>query len=243
MYIDQMKVFASMQPYFFPYIGYFSLFHAASEFQFFDTSQYTQKSWMSRNRIQNYRGVAYVVLPVVKHPHKTPINKIEIFGDDWKRKVVAQLEFYKKKAPYYKQVIELVKDCFNENCKMLSCFNIISTIKVCRYIGLNTKHSVFSKTAQKIETNAPDETLLEKAKAFGFMNVVNPHGAIGFYDVRKYDEAGVKLRFVKNRLRTYDQKNDLFIPGLSIIDVLMFNSPKETLKLVADYELMEGVLM
>ena len=226
-----------MQPYFFPYIGYFSLFHAANEFQFNDMSQYTKKSWMSRNRVQNSGGLTYVILPVVKHPLKTPICRIEISGDDWKRKIIAQLEFYKKKAPYYKQVIELVKDCFNENCKMLSCFNILSTIKVSRYIGLNPRFSVFSETGIAIETTAPDETLLRKAQAFGYSNVVNSPGAIGFYDIRKYEDAGIKLQFVKNRLRTYDQKNECFIPGLSIIDVLMFNSPEEAFDLAADYAL------
>ena len=230
-------IFASMQPYFFPYIGYFSLFHASTEFQFNDTSQFARKSWMSRNRIQNKSGIIYMVVPVVKHPLTTPINQIEVSGTDWKRKLIAQLEFYKKKAPYYNSVIELVKDCISPEYRLLSRLNIESTIKVCHYIGLYPHYRVFSETGVIIETEAPDETLLKKAIAFGYSHVINAPGAMSFYDKGKYDSMGINIQFVKNRIDAYDQKNDVFIPGLSIIDVLMFNSPKDTLKMVKNYDL------
>ena len=233
-------IFASMQPYFFPYIGYFSLFHASSAFQFFDTPQFTKKTWMSRNRIQSSRhgGVNYIIVPLVKHPFCIPLNCVHISGTDWKIRVIKQLEFYKKKAPYFKQVVELVKDCLEPNYTLLSRLNIETIIKTCHYIGLYPNYSVFSETGVSIEYDAPDETLLKKAVAFGYSHVINAPGAISFYDKKKYDNAGIKLQFVKNRLTPYEQGNENFIPGLSIIDVLMFNSPKDTLAMVADYDLL-----
>lgn len=45
-----------MQPYFFPYAGYFSLIDYSDKFVFFDTSQYIKKGWVNRNRILNPRG-------------------------------------------------------------------------------------------------------------------------------------------------------------------------------------------
>jgi hypothetical protein len=192
---------------------------------------------MNRNRIQNDDGAMRIIVPVVKHSLDTPINCIEISGTQWKPKIIAQLEFYKKKAPFYQDVVELVRECLESEYKLLSRLNIESTIKICHYIGLYPNYSVFSESGVNITTNAPDETLLNKALAFGYNHVVNAPGAMSFYDKSKYDRAGIKLEFVKNRLREYDQRNDSFIPGLSIIDVLMFNSPKETFEMVKDYDL------
>ena len=45
-----MKI-AIMQPYLFPYIGYFSLIKNTDHFVFFDTPQYIRKGWINRNRI------------------------------------------------------------------------------------------------------------------------------------------------------------------------------------------------
>ena len=40
-----------MQPYLFPYIGYFQLIHSSDEFIIYDNIEYTKKGWINRNRI------------------------------------------------------------------------------------------------------------------------------------------------------------------------------------------------
>ena len=46
-----MKKIAIMQPYFFPYIGYFQLINSVDEFIIYDNIQYTKGGWINRNQI------------------------------------------------------------------------------------------------------------------------------------------------------------------------------------------------
>ena len=57
---------AIMQPYFFPYIGYFQLIKSVDEFVIYDNIQYTKKGWINRNRIL-VNGTDYLIsLPLKK---------------------------------------------------------------------------------------------------------------------------------------------------------------------------------
>ena len=100
-----MKV-AIMQPYFFPYIGYFSLIKNTDHFVFFDTPQYIRKGWINRNRIIGGGGKdIYFTVPIVKAPQDTAIRDIKIdTGSNWQEKMRGQLSIYKKRAPFYRDV-------------------------------------------------------------------------------------------------------------------------------------------
>ena len=100
-----------MQPYFFPYIGYFSLINYCDRFIYFDTPQYIHHGWVNRNRIlKQGNDAAYITVPTKKAARDTPINKIIINNDlAWKEKIYGQLSYYKRKAPYYYTAIEVVK--------------------------------------------------------------------------------------------------------------------------------------
>ena len=91
-----------MQPYFFPYLGYFHLINSVDEWIIFDTPQYIRHGWVNRNRILHPKsGWLYITVPLVKHPQNTPINEIKIANQkDWKRLILAQLNHYKK-IPFY----------------------------------------------------------------------------------------------------------------------------------------------
>ena len=87
-------------------------------------------------------------------------------------------------------------------------------------------------------------------KVFGFKyKVVNIkkayHSYIGihficnssFYNRAKYEEAGIKINFQKMILDEYPQKGNAFEPGLSILDVMMFNSAKKINSMLERYEI------
>ena len=96
-----MKV-AIMQPYFFPYIGYFQLIHAVDTFILFDDVQYIRHGWINRNRIlKPVFGHQYIIAPLAKHQQKSLIKEISVIeGVAWKVKILLQIEHYKKKAPF-----------------------------------------------------------------------------------------------------------------------------------------------
>lgn len=229
-----------MQPYFFPYIGYFQLIHATDHYIFFDTPQYEKRGWMNRNRIINLKeGTTYISVPTVKAPQSTPINEMRIsYQEAWEQKILAQLDIYKKRAPYFQNVRELVSDVFSKKYDSISELNIASVVSSCNYMGLPLQYSIFSKMNLDVPAVCePDEWALNIAKALGYEEYINAPGGEAFFNKEKYANAGIDLRFILPNLSPYVQKIGRFESGLSIIDVMMYNSPEEISHMLSDYSI------
>ena len=218
-----------MQPYFFPYIGYYALIKHSNHFVFFDTPQFIRHGWIDRNRIlKPTDSWQYIKVPIVKHPRNTCINEISIQNEIlWKNRIIRQVEHYKKKAIYYKNTIDLIKEVFNFEGNSIVDLNIKTVTTVMQYLNISFSFSVFSKLNLDIsETNSPDEWALNISTKLNVTTYLNPVGGLSFFDKSKYQKAGINLKFLKTVLLPYDQKRTNFEPSLSIIDVLMFNSPE-----------------
>lgn len=233
---------AIMQPYFLPYLGYFSLIKHTDEFILFDTVQFIRHGWIERNRIlKPSDGWQYIMVPLKKHSRETIIKDIEINNDQqWKEKILAQLQHYKKQAPYFSNVIDILNEIFSKEYATIVDLNLASLKTVCYYLGINTPIQVFSLMNIDIEpANAPDEWALNICKALGNVDEYwNPPGGQSFFDRKKYENAGINLKFHSAILTDYDQKRNVFEPGLSILDVMMFNSIEEINKMLDNYELL-----
>lgn len=228
----------NMQPYFFPYLGYFSLIQYADEFILFDTPQYIKQGWVNRNRIQKQGGgFTYITVPTIKSPHDTPIRNIEVdISRSWYSKLFAQLEVYKKKAPYYREIIEVLNGAIDKNETNLSRLNTTSLLAVCRYLDIKTPIRIFSQLDLTLpEVREPDEWSLYIAKTLGYDVYVNPPGGKTFFSREKFLSHGVKLQFLEANLKPYPQGNSQFIPGLSIIDCMMFCNPVEIRLMLEDF--------
>ena len=232
---------AIMQPYFLPYLGYFSLIKHTDEFILLDTVQFIRHGWIERNRIlKPSDGWQYIMVPLKKYSRETIIKDIEINNDQqWKEKILAQLQHYKKQAPYFSNVIDILNEIFSKEYATIVDLNLASLKTVCNYLGINTPIQVFSLMNIDIEpANAPDEWALNICKALGNVDEYwNPPGGQSFFDRKKYENAGINLKFHSAILTDYDQKRNVFEPGLSILDVMMFNSIEEINKMLDNYEL------
>ena len=228
-----------MQPYFFPYLGYFQLIHAVDEFVIFDQAQFIRRGWINRNRILNAQKESiYINIPVEKAPRDTKIKHI-LMNDssNWKEKIVNQLNYYHK-APNYTFVINFLNECLNFHMTSLSEFNTILLKKVCELFAIDTKITVLSKEFPMItEANEADEWGIEVSKALNATTYINAIGGIEFYNEQKYAENNLEIRFIKPNLKSYKQYDDPFIPNLSIIDVMMFNDLDEIKMMLNSYEL------
>lgn len=237
-----MKI-AIMQPYFFPYLGYISLIKNTDKFIFFDVVQFIRHGWIERNRIlKPDGGWQYISVPLEKHALETKISEIRINNsENWRERILAQLVHYKKKANFYYKTIDVVKrglDIETDNIVKLNA-NILSCIF--EYLELPFNYEIFSEMDLEIESvNAPDEWALNICKALGNIDEYwNPPGGMEFFDKNKYEQNNIKLRFHNIKLKPYEQKTKTqnFEQGLSIIDVMMYNSPSEIREMLDDYEL------
>jgi hypothetical protein len=232
-----------MQPYLFPYLGYFSLISHTDLWVVFDSAQFIRHGWIERNRVLHpLAGWSYIQVPLVKHPQFTLIKDLRIRREEpWRERILAQLVHYKKVAPYYAQVISLLKDALDTNLEGIAALDVHLLEMCCRYLEIPFRYSIFSTSSiRDFKANSPDEWALQTAKAVGATEYINPPGGISFFDNAKYESAGVQLTFLKSRLRQYDQRRDHFESGLSIIDVMMFNEPRTIRDMLDEVDLIPG---
>ncbi len=232
---------AAMQPYFFPYLGYFGLIKHSDRFLIGDNVQFIKGGWIARNRVlKQEEGWQYILVPLAKHPLTTVIKDVKIcVSEPWQQKIFNQLRHYKRKAPHYGEVIQFLERVFSYQTDSISDLNAHLLAETCNYIGIPLKAITFDDLDFAIEgVNAPDEWALNVCKVIGADTYINPPGGMEFYDRDKYVQAGLSLRFLRVNLRPYDQKRRKFEGGLSIIDVMMFNTPQQIQGMLDDYELL-----
>jgi hypothetical protein len=228
-----------MQPYFFPYIGYYSLIDKADIFVVCDEVQYIRQGWMNRNRILNCNTeFSYICIPVKKAPQKTTIKDIRINQElPWKTKFRQDLMRYSNHGHYYKEVMEVMEDCLAYETDSLTDFHVHSIKQVMAYVGIEGHVEILSNMNLKLpEIQSADEWGLYVTIALGGKTYYNPPGGMNFYNPEKYAAHGVEILFVINKLAPYKQGLDHFVAGMSMIDAMMFLSPSEIREQVKNYE-------
>ena len=221
---------AVMQPYFFPYLGYFALIKKVDTFVLFDTPQFIRHGWIERNQVLKPNGEPlYIKVPLKRHKRETAINEIKIKDtEDWRKKIFAQLEPYKKVAPNYERVIELLYEIFKCETESLVEFNFYALKKTCKYLRISTPIQIWSSMNIDIDqVNAPDEWALNISKALYAKEYYNPEGGVSFFNRDKFKKEDIDLFFLKFQPKNYKQFTSDFTPFLSVIDVMMFNSKEK----------------
>ena len=234
-----MKV-AVMQPYFFPYSGYFSLIHSVEHFMFFDDVQYLKKSWMSRNRLLNIeKAEPYFIRPsLIKPDYKALFTTVKLDnGDYWKLKLLEQLNGYKNKAPFFYEIRALIEKIFEKDYEYLTSFNIESTIEISKALGFTTKFDKYTDYNFWFEQK-PEEGDWGRviAKELNATHYINAQGGESFIFPEPFSNINMKLGFIQPVLKQYKQGNDAFVTGLSIIDMLLFNGFEQTAELISQYD-------
>lgn len=228
---------AIMQPYFFPYLGYYSLIKKTDKFILFDTVQFIRHGWIERNRVlKPAEGWQYVAVPLEKKSLSTLIHEVEIKNaEDWKGKIVRQLEHYKKRSPFYRETLNVIEDSLSIDTNSIVKLNENILKKTCEYFGIPLVISVYSEMNLIVdEVTHPGEWALQISKALNAKEYLNPTGGMEIFRPDQFKNAGIDLKFLGNNLKPYNQRRPTFEAGLSIIDVMMFNDVESINALIDD---------
>jgi hypothetical protein len=227
-----------MQPYFFPYIGYFQLINSVDEFVVYDNIQFTKKGWINRNRILVNHKDDYITIPLKKDSEFLNVQErfiSETWPLDRKKMLNRVLESYRK-APYFEQAYALFESCLN--CDENNIFNFIhnSLHETLNYLSINTK-VVVSSSIEIDHKLKSENKVLAICKKQNATTYINPIGGIDLYSKEKFKSSGINLQFQKSNFIEYKQFNNEFVPWLSILDVIMFNSKNDIQIFLKDYQL------
>ena len=232
-----MKI-AIMQPYFFPYIGYFQLINLVDRFVIYDDVNYINRGWINRNNLLVNGLPSLITVPLEAASQNKLISDIKIVSDDkWKVKLIKTIELSYKKSPNFIGIFELLVNFLNKDYDSISAFNLSSIRMICEYLNLNTdiipSSTIYENTNLKSQDRILDICKREKATEY-----YNPIGGIELYNSDYFKDSGVQINFIKTKNITYKQSNtNKFVPNLSMIDVLMNNSTFDIGEHLKNYEL------
>ena len=233
---------AIMQPYAFPYIGYFQLIRAADRFVFYDDVQFIKRGWINRNRIANQGHAALFSIPVTGASRDAAIRDVACAADArWLRKFLQQIRHEYGRAPFHREVADLIAACF-EGAEGLpiSELAIRSVQGVMDYLGEPFEAHRSGADLPNPEGLRGQARVIDITLRLGGGRYVNLPGGAALYDPGAFAARGLDLLFIRDRSGPYPQGGPDFAPHLSIIDVLMHNSPEQVRAMLGRHELIRG---
>jgi hypothetical protein len=217
---------AIMQPYLLPYIGYFQLVGAVDVFVVYDNIKYTKKGWINRNRLLENGTDALFSLPLRSGSDALDVRERELSADFRPDQLLARFAGAYRRAPYFADTLPLLESVLQHPGRNLFGFLHHALLATCRHLGLATEIRVSSSIPIHHGLRAQDK-VLALCEALGASSYLNPIGGVELYAKEAFGARGVELQFLRARALEYPQLGNAFVPWLSIVDVLMFNSPAQ----------------
>ncbi len=212
-----------MQPYFFPYLGYFQLINEVNRFVVYDNLKYTKKGWINRNQILVDGKAKVFSLPLKKDSNLLLINKRCISKEYSREKLLAKIYGNYSKAPFFSQTFEVIKKIIEYPNNNLFFYILNSLQELCDYLLLSTKIQIASDISIDHSLKGK-EKVIAICETLGSNSYVNPISGKNIYDRQSFIKKGIDLKFLCMDQVVYRQFDNRFVPSLSIIDILMFNS-------------------
>ena len=220
-----MKSLAIMQPYFFPYIGYWQMIHAVDRFIIYDDVNYIKGGWVNRNRILINGKPAYITVPLSQSSPYKSICDIALHPSlIWRDKLVKMIETTYRKAPHFGVVFPVIKKLIRHETDNLSNYLVHQLQTLAVFTGIETEFIVTSRRYGNNDLSG-QERVLDICKREGATTYINLQGGQALYDADVFRGAGIDLRFIAMRPLPYKQRSAGFVPYLSIIDALMEIGP------------------
>jgi len=225
---------AIMQPYFFPYVGYFQLIQAVNVFVIADDLNYIKNGFINKNFILLNNEAFRISLQLKGASQNKLINEIEV-GENASKLLNTIKEAYRK-APYFDDTFPLLESILLSKEKNLARYLGNLLIKISKYFGLETT-VLFSSEIDKDNDLRFDERIMDICERLKQDKYINPIGGVELYDKQNFKDRGMSVHFIVNETSGYKQFSSDFIPNLSIIDIMMFNSKDEIKELLNQYDL------
>lgn len=221
-----------MQPYFFPYPGYFQLIHSVDKFVLYDDVNYIKGGWINRNRLSTGKESFYFTLPLKSKSSFIKISDIYIDAkayEVWKAKFVKSIQLNYGKYPSFEFVMQWLETALVLNSENLSNFLYQTISETCFILKIKTKIVETSRVYDN-EPLKGTNRILDICKKEKTNKYINASGGHDLYFKSDFEKENIQLLFIKNKVADEDFT-------LSIIHNLFVRSESELEKMINSYEL------
>jgi hypothetical protein len=228
---------AIMQPYFLPHLGYYQLMAAVDKFVLYDDVNFIKGGWINRNRILLRGRAHFITVPLLGASPNKKINGILLAPrPHWREKMLRTITQAYRAAPYFDKMFPLLRAVIEFPAERLADFLFHSLVRLKEHLNVGAE-LVASSSRYGNENRKGAERVLDICRKEDAHIYVNAPGGRALYDAGTFSRRDLQLRFLESEAVEYSQGGETFSPSLSIVDVLMFNSPAEVQSLLGRYGL------
>jgi len=234
------KTIALMQPYFFPYLGYYQLLNLVDEFIIYDDVQYIKGGWINRNRILQGGEPAMITIPVNKGSLSDQIVDKQISlqnMDRTVRKLLKRIDSCYKDAPFFDSVLPLIRKILGNQTTSLAEFLEYSIKETAGFLGIDTSILISSSLEKKDLGLKGQKRVLHICSIRNAATYINAIGGRSIYQEEAFSKRGITLQFLKPEISPYVQNGKSFVPNLSILDVMMYNDVSVITEMLKEFEI------
>jgi len=226
---------AVMQPYLFPYLGYYQLVQCADIFVLYDDVAFIKQGYINRNNILTDGRASRITVPVLGGSSNKCIKELAFESNVAKvlktvRQSYAQAPFVDNIFPMIERVLEHAERDITTVCQL-------GIFEVFQHLGLGKQIIRSSDLDYDRELPAADR-LIAICEKLGSSHYVNSIGGEKLYSKDYFAERGNQLTFLHTQDVEYPQQGKKeFVPNLSMIDVLMWCDKRQIRELLQRYTL------
>lgn len=229
-----MMILAVMQPYLFPYIGYYQLAYHSDLFLFYDDVNYIKNGYINRNYILTKNGKQLFTLTINHASSFSKINDLEFSHNI--RKILLSISQVYSKAPYFSSVYPIIEKIFTGQNRNVAYLSSSSIVEIFKYLQIDFQYEFTSNINYNRELSAKDK-LYQLCKIYNADIYVNSKGGEILYNRAEFEQQGLLLQFIEsdNTIHYNQFNSNLFVANLSIIDLLMNLSRDEIINILGMY--------
>ena len=217
-----------------------SSYHAVDLFILYDDVAFPKQGWVNRNFLGARCGPQRFTLAVQKPKLGQTIVDTRLYQRAaQKHRLLKTVETIYHRAPYYELVSAVLEEATDYADDALSDFLCHSIQVLNRYLGIATPLARSSEDFRHIGGSGA-KRVIGICGAAGAKIYVNAEGGLQLYSESLFRQHGIELCFLVHEPRSYQQNCGGFIPRLSIIDVMMFNSRERMAELLNEYRLISA---
>src|SRR3569623_1528068 len=156
----RIMIVSVMQPYLFPYLGYFQLMAASDVFVSYDDAQYMKGGWINRNRIVVGGKAAWITLPVRKASHLARISQREyVLSAETRRVFFERIDKAYPRAPHRQGTLALLDEILQYPATCVAEFNLNALRALARLLRIEARIHRSSEVATPAAADAPQKVL------------------------------------------------------------------------------------
>jgi hypothetical protein len=224
-----MKKIVVSQPFFFPWVGLFEQIRLADVYVHYDDVQFAKRSFVNRTRIKTDQGLKWLTVPLSNYSQGLKINELQENKEiNWRRQHLMVLSHTYARAPYKKDMLDLVEKVFFGPYSTVCELSVASINEVCSYYNIaNPAEFLFS--SQLNIGGRSTQRLLDIVQKLDGDVYITGHGARNYFDHDLFERNNIRVEYMDYQRTPYPQLYGDFNPYVSVLD-LIANAGKDGVK-------------